>query len=191
MQIGNGKDFWGMLLVQWIGLIFFEEQNTNEIPFNVFWQLMEIHEETNPQNKNSTLVMVPLATISICCHPALGTKDIFTSTWSETLSYQAEVDERLKREGTYVYLWLIHEWEKPTHYSKVIILQLKINKLKNHSWITWKDGSWTTQVKKIVQKIFWSWSCKCGNNWQRLYTLTRKLWSTLNFEHLKIPCWKC
>ena len=102
-----------------------------------------------------------------------------------------EVEERLRKEGTYVYLWLIHEWQKPTHYCKAIILQLKINKLKNHSWITWKDGSWTTQVKKLVQEIFWSWSCKCGNNWQRLYTLTRKSCSTLNFEHLNISCWKC
>ena len=32
------------------------------------------------------------------------------------------------REGTYVYLWLIHVdvWQKPTQYYKPIILQLKI-----------------------------------------------------------------
>ena len=31
------------------------------------------------------------------------------------------------REGTYVYLWLIHAdaWQKPTQYYKAIILQLK------------------------------------------------------------------
>jgi len=35
---------------------------------------------------------------------------------------------RLKREGIYVYLWLIHVvWQKPTKYRKAIILQLKIN----------------------------------------------------------------
>ena len=36
---------------------------------------------------------------------------------------------RFKREGTYVYLWLIHvdEWQKPKH--QAIILQLKINKI--------------------------------------------------------------
>ena len=36
---------------------------------------------------------------------------------------------RFKREGTYVYLWLIHAdvWQKPTQYCKAIILQLKIN----------------------------------------------------------------
>ena len=43
-----------------------------------------------------------------------------------------EVEGRLRREGTYVYLWLIHAniWQKPTHYCKAIILQLKINKFK-------------------------------------------------------------
>ena len=32
------------------------------------------------------------------------------------------------REGTYVYLWLIHVdvWQKPLRYYKIIILQLKI-----------------------------------------------------------------
>ena len=37
--------------------------------------------------------------------------------------------ERLKREGTYVYLELIHAvlQKKPTQHCKAIILQLKIN----------------------------------------------------------------
>ena len=37
------------------------------------------------------------------------------------------VGGRFKREGTYVYLWLIHiaVWQKPTWYCKAIILQLK------------------------------------------------------------------
>ena len=41
-----------------------------------------------------------------------------------------EVGGRLKRDGTYVYLWMIHvdAWQKPTQYYKAIILQLKINK---------------------------------------------------------------
>jgi len=43
-----------------------------------------------------------------------------------------EVAGRFKREGTYVYLWLIHVdvWQKRTQYWKAIIPQLKINKLK-------------------------------------------------------------
>ena len=43
---------------------------------------------------------------------------------------EREVGGTYKREGTYVYLWLIHVdvWQKPIQYSKAIILQLKINK---------------------------------------------------------------
>ena len=39
-----------------------------------------------------------------------------------------EVGEQFKREGTYVYLWLIHVdiWQKTTRHCKVIICQLKI-----------------------------------------------------------------
>ena len=40
------------------------------------------------------------------------------------------VGGRLKKEGIYVYLQLIHTvvWEKPTQQFKAIILQLNINK---------------------------------------------------------------
>ena len=47
-----------------------------------------------------------------------------------------EVGRKLKREGTYVYLWLIHVdvEQKPTQPCKAIILQLKINyKKKNRT----------------------------------------------------------
>ena len=39
-----------------------------------------------------------------------------------------EVGGRFNREGTCVYLWLIHVgvWQTPTQYCKAIILQLKI-----------------------------------------------------------------
>ena len=38
---------------------------------------------------------------------------------------------RFKRDGPCEYLWLIHVdvWQKPTQYYKVIILQLKRNKI--------------------------------------------------------------
>ena len=51
---------------------------------------------------------------------------------------QWKVGGRFKREGTYVYLWLIHvdAWQKPTQYCKAIILQLKINKIKSQKQIT-------------------------------------------------------
>ena len=43
-----------------------------------------------------------------------------------------EVGGRFKRQGTYVYLGLIHidVWQKPTQHCKVIILQLQINDRK-------------------------------------------------------------
>ena len=39
---------------------------------------------------------------------------------------------RCQREGTYIYLQLIHiyVWQQPTQYCKATILQLKINKFK-------------------------------------------------------------
>ena len=45
-----------------------------------------------------------------------------------------EVGGRFKREGTYVYLRLIHVdgWQKPTQYGTAIILPLKINKERNN-----------------------------------------------------------
>ena len=49
-----------------------------------------------------------------------------------------KVGGRFKREGTYVYLWLIHVdvWQKPTQFCKAIILQLKkffLIKKKTHN----------------------------------------------------------
>ena len=45
---------------------------------------------------------------------------------------------RLKREETYVYLWLIHVdiQQKATQNYKAIILQLKINKFKKNSMLS-------------------------------------------------------
>ena len=41
---------------------------------------------------------------------------------------------RFRREGIYIYLWLIHVdvWQKPTQYCEAIILQLKIIKLEKN-----------------------------------------------------------
>ena len=49
-----------------------------------------------------------------------------------------EVGGRFNREGTYIYLWLIHVdvWQKPTQYCKAIILQLKMNTLFKNVEIT-------------------------------------------------------
>ena len=47
---------------------------------------------------------------------------------TSTGGMEREVGGKFKREGTYVYLWLIHVdvWQKPLQYCKVIILQLKV-----------------------------------------------------------------
>ena len=43
-----------------------------------------------------------------------------------------EVRVRFKREGIYIYLWLIHldVWQKLTQYCEAIVLQLKKNQNK-------------------------------------------------------------
>ena len=45
-------------------------------------------------------------------------------------------ERRFKREGIYVYLWLIPVdiWQETTEYCKAIILQLKINKSRSHNY---------------------------------------------------------
>ena len=51
---------------------------------------------------------------------------------------EMEVRGRFRREGTYVYLRLIHVdvWQKPIQYCKAIFLQLKKEKKKNKKLIT-------------------------------------------------------
>jgi len=46
-----------------------------------------------------------------------------------------EMGGSFKREGTYVYLWLIHvyPWQKTTKFYKAIILQIKKKKKKNYT----------------------------------------------------------
>ena len=47
-----------------------------------------------------------------------------------------EVEGRFKKEGTHLYLRLIHVavWQKPTQHYKAVIFQLKISKLKKKDW---------------------------------------------------------
>ena len=60
-----------------------------------------------------------------------------------------EVEGRVKREGTDVYLWLIpvDVWQKPRQYCKAIILQLK----KKKGIHLLMQG---TQVQSLVQEDF-------------------------------------
>ena len=52
-----------------------------------------------------------------------------------------EGGRRFKREGTYVYLWLIHvdAWQKSIQYCKAIILQLKKYILKKRDRKTQRE----------------------------------------------------
>ena len=58
-----------------------------------------------------------------------------------------EVGGRFNREGTYVYLCLIHVdvWQRPRQYCKAIILQLKINAFRKGTCsgleISYRGGS--------------------------------------------------
>ena len=62
-----------------------------------------------------------------------------------------EVGE-FKRDGMYVYLWLIHiiVWQKPTQYCKAIILQL--NSSLSKFWETVKDReTWHAAVRGVAK----------------------------------------
>ena len=71
-----------------------------------------------------------------------------------------KVGGRLKREGTYIYIWLIHVdvWQKPTQQCKAIILQLKINKFLKREKKTISGGTnreFFTDVKSLnFEKAF-------------------------------------
>ena len=56
---------------------------------------------------------------------------------------------RLKREGVYVYLQLIHVavWEKPTQHCKAIILQLKGEKNSSGSL---QGTPWQVQIQPLL-----------------------------------------
>ena len=68
------------------------------------------------------------------------------------------VEERLRREGIYVYLWLIHVdvWQKPTQHCKATILQLKINKLKKKktyvSNLKWSEDPDTSLLQRLKSR---------------------------------------
>ena len=70
-----------------------------------------------------------------------------------------EMGEGFRKEGTYVYLWLIHVdvWQKPTQCCKAILLQSKIKKEREKNVNSKKkNGSHTTHPK--VQKTLQIWN---------------------------------
>ena len=74
-------------------------------------------------------------------------------TINDDLLKRWEVGERFKREGTYVYLWLIHVdvWQKRIQCCGAIILQLKINKLKNKENLRLSSKDWEIGLSRNKQ----------------------------------------
>ena len=81
------------------------------------------------------------------------------STQRSVTTSRGGVARRFKREGIHVYLCLIHVAvrQKPTQHCKAIILQLKINFLKNVNF-TMCITNWLFPTcilyKKLVTKLF-------------------------------------
>ena len=83
-------------------------------------------------------------------------------TWhsvaTQRVGMEWEVGERFKREGTYVYLWLIHidVRQKSTQYCKAIILQLKIL-LKKRTIVQFSNLNTFKRIKvRISMKYLYS-----------------------------------
>ena len=91
--------------------------------------------------------MIPHATSKTPCSQINKYKKKKTNiTTPDNLEGWDEVGGRIKREGTYVYLWLIHVavWQKLTQHCKAIILQLKINK----TFTPLSSSNWRKQLRK-------------------------------------------
>jgi len=69
-----------------------------------------------------------------------------------------------KREGIFIYLWVIHVavWQKPAQYCKAIILQLKINIKKKERKVLSYLGI-ETEKEVTVPHRWWSWPLMPSN----------------------------
>ena len=84
--------------------------------------------ETNGESSMETYT-VPYAKLDSQWELAVGHRELKSGAlWPARGGMRREVGGKFKREGTYVYLWLIHAdvWKKPTQYCKAIT-QLKRN----------------------------------------------------------------
>ena len=73
----------------------------------------------------------PTFSLPLCVHKSV--LHVYVSTAALKIgSSVPSVWGRFKREGTYIYLWLIHVdiWQKPTQYCKAINLRLKKKQIK-------------------------------------------------------------
>ena len=110
-----------------------------KIPWGRKWQPLQYSCLENSMDRGAWQATVHGVTKSwtqlsnwACMHIRIFTYDlsIMLKTCKQfKITNKSRTRRKLKREGTYVYLWLIHVdiWQKPTQYCKAIILQLKIN----------------------------------------------------------------
>ena len=92
-----------------------------------------------------------------------------------------EVGGRFNREGTCVYLWLIHVdlWQKSTQHCKAIILQLKINLKKKRMKIL--------KEKSLDIIDVWDPSCLWTSNYEKYYiSLSCLIW--VRFSSIAQSC---
>ena len=69
------------------------------------------------------------------------------------------MERRFKREGIYVYLWLIHidVRQKPTQLCKAIILRLQLKKKINPKDVMYRLVSVTNNTVLCIWKRLWCW----------------------------------
>ena len=89
---------------------------------------------------------------------------------------------RFKREGTYVYLWLIHTdaWQKPMQYCKSNYISIKINKFfKINKYIFYNPlQQWAKDLTDISPKKTHRWLIKIRRDAQH-HSLLEKYKSKL------------
>ena len=106
------------------------------------------------------------------------------------------VGGRFKREGIYVYLWLIHVdvWKKPIQYCKPIIPLLKVNTLKIIvKALEWGDNPHFGFLQFFTFKVFTIihiYKISFFKNSMRLEAITKldDLLICLNFDSIMIKC---
>ena len=89
---------------------------------------------------------------------------------------------RFEREGTHVYLGLIHAdvWQKPIQYCKAITLQLKINRSKNkHFWSLFTNNA-VTSIKRFTKAQLAYW-----DHWQDILMSLLKCYKNSDTGNLK------
>ena len=100
--------------------------------------------------------------------------------------WDGEMGGRFKREGKYVYRWLIHGdvWQQPTQYCKAIIPQLITNKC-NKSKKEGGDICIVIQLLSCVQLLVTPWTA--AHQASLFFTISRYLLKLMSVESVMPP----